>query len=135
MDDAKPTDAPKPAVMVPDHLVPAIAEWLTEAIRQASEESEDDRPAAVITAVHHWDSLMADALAPKDLVVVAELAAAWREARWPIAVDQVDEVARQLAIACELLELRDRALEAVREQAERALADWHGEDASTDGPA
>jgi hypothetical protein len=126
MDDAKPTHAPEPAVVVPDHLVPAIAEWMEEAIRQAGEgTSEDERPDAVITAVHHWDCLMAGTLAPKDLVVVAELAADWQEARWPITVEQADQVARQLAVARELLELRDRARVVVREQADRALADWH----------
>ena len=132
MDNSDRTESGDPFVSIPDHLLPPIIEWIVEEVRQACEDTRSDKQFdRVVEAVQVRQAVTAESLTPKQTVDLAECAARWQEAVWPRSLAEVDDVEERLAITRGLLEVRDRARAAVREQAERAI-EQERKDATSD---
>jgi hypothetical protein len=97
---------------IPEHLVFAFDEWIAELIRLACDSDSPETRGAVIKAVRIHDAFAARSLTPVQLAELAEGAARWMEPRWPENPGDAEEVERLLGVSRELLELRDRALDA-----------------------
>lgn len=98
------------SLVIPEHLVFAFEDWISELFRRALDTSDEvEGRAAAIKAVHLHEAFVAGTLAPAQLADLAQSAAHWMEPCWPSDPGDADTVARVLDVSRELLELRDRA--------------------------
>jgi hypothetical protein len=98
------------SLVIPEHLVFAFDDWISELFRRALDAGDEvEGRAAAIKAVHVHDAFVAGTLTPAQLAELTQSAAHWMEPRWPSDPGDADTVARLLDVSRELLELRDRA--------------------------
>jgi hypothetical protein len=99
------------SLAIPEHLVFAFDDWISEIFRRALDTGDEvEGRAAATKAVHLHEAFVAGTLTPAQLADLTQSAAHWMEPRWPSDPGDADTVARLLDVSRELLELRDRAL-------------------------
>jgi hypothetical protein len=107
MDISDRTASEVPLVVIPEHLVSAVDDWLWEVMRLACEAYSDTpvRRGAVVKAVHLREAFVAGSLTPAQIAEIAEGAAGW-PSRQPRSAGDADDAERLVRAA---RELRDRA--------------------------
>lgn len=124
MDTLEPTDPSAPVVPIPEYLFPTILEVAKEQVRIATDDDWDQATLeSIAAAVDVWRATVAGNLTAAQTVTVVDLAIGWIEPHWPKNTRAVDDVAKLLAEARELIELRDRALAVALERGEDVVAD------------
>jgi hypothetical protein len=126
MDDSDRTAWRESPVVVPEHLVFAIEEWLQERFRRACDDHRDQEMFPVVAELFGLHRALADgSLTPAQTAELADGAADWLQPLWPTDLEEADEAARLLAATRGLLALRDRARAAA---ADDAPGQGHGDE-------